>query len=155
MPKIRAATAATPPAKSPATHSPGAMSDAIKSTLGDLSATHSNAERHPKATTHLPAAPASHHRNNLSSEASPGPQPLAQGPTTEYRCTRDNTTELNTTARPHATKHLETTPSVQGPRINDCTSTTQGPGTKACTTPITNRYDLRRHCGSARRVDAD
>ncbi|KAL1467334.1 hypothetical protein MTO96_042266, partial [Rhipicephalus appendiculatus] len=42
-PKIPAVTAATAPAKSPTTHSPGATSDAIKLTLGDLSETHSNA----------------------------------------------------------------------------------------------------------------
>ncbi|KAL1480190.1 hypothetical protein MTO96_051246, partial [Rhipicephalus appendiculatus] len=124
-PKIPAVTAATAPAKSPTIHSPGARSDAIKLTLGDLSETDRNAERHPKATTQLPATPASRHRNNRSSEASPGPQPLVQGPTSEYRCTRDNTTELNATAR------LQTTPSVQGPRIDDCTPSTQGPGTKA------------------------
>ncbi|KAH7981992.1 hypothetical protein HPB52_002524 [Rhipicephalus sanguineus] len=155
-PKIRAGTAATPPAKPPATLSPESQSDSTRATLGDLSATHSNAERHPRTTNRLPAAPASHHRNEGSVEASPGGhQPLAEEPTSKYRCTPDDTFELNATGRPQATEHLETTPSVQGPRTNVCTSSMQGPKITACTTPITNRYDLRRHCGSARRVPAD
>ncbi|KAH7938878.1 hypothetical protein HPB52_001818 [Rhipicephalus sanguineus] len=154
-PKIRARTAAAPPAKPPATHSPKAKSDSIRATLGDLSAAHSNAERHPRTTTRLPAAPASHHRNEGSSEASPEPQPLAEEPTFKYRCTPNDTTELNATGHPQATEHLETTPSLQGPRTNVCTSSMQRPKINACTTQITNRYDLRRHCGSARRVPAD
>ncbi|KAH6929074.1 hypothetical protein HPB50_022965 [Hyalomma asiaticum] len=43
----------------------------------------------------------------------------------------------------------------QAPRLVDTSPSARESGTCACSTPVSNRYDLRKRCGSARRVHAD
>lgn len=71
-------------------------------------------------------------------KASPEPQMPAEGPAPKHR--------------PAPTLSPAT---PQAPRLVDTSPSTQESGTYACSTPVGIRYDLRKRCGSARRVHAD